>query len=178
MAASYQEKAQTYTVQTYGKSRTVQAFSSVVMSRSLRCQVRVVWVYRKTQWVALFTTDLSLCVEEIIEFYAARWKIEAGFKELKQDIGSQCSQTRNPDAVTNHLNFCMMAMSLTWIYAAKLVETPQRRHKVNGRGSFAFSDVRSLIAKAAMSENFVQVCPVAQNPVRKWFTSVILSLAA
>ncbi|MGB5567679.1 MAG: hypothetical protein WBM81_00120, partial [Sedimenticolaceae bacterium] len=35
-----------------------------------------VWVYRKTQWVALMTTDLGLSVEQIVEFYSARWKIE------------------------------------------------------------------------------------------------------
>jgi hypothetical protein len=32
----------------------------VVMLKRLRCPVRVVWVYRKTQWVALMTTDLTL----------------------------------------------------------------------------------------------------------------------
>jgi hypothetical protein len=28
--------------------------------------------------------DLSLSVEQIVEYYGARWKIEAGFKELKR----------------------------------------------------------------------------------------------
>jgi len=40
-----------------------------VMLKTLRCPVRVVWVYRKSQWVALVTTDLDLSVEQIIEFY-------------------------------------------------------------------------------------------------------------
>jgi len=61
--------------------------------------IQVVWVYRRTQWIALFTTDLSLSTVEIIEYYGARWKIEAGFKELKQDIGSAETQDRNPVAV-------------------------------------------------------------------------------
>lgn len=178
IAAMHRQTAQAYVVHTYGKHRTVQAHSDLVMLPSLRCQVRVVWVYRTTQWVALFTTDLSLSVEEIIELYAARWKIEASFKELKQELGSRCSQTRNSHAVTNHLHFCMMAMSLTWIYAAKLAEEPQRRHSVTGRASFAFSDLRQAIAKAVLSEDFAQVCPVSHNPVRKWFASVLLSLAA
>lgn len=34
------------------------------------------WVYRQTQWVALMTTALDLSVEQIVEYYAARWKIE------------------------------------------------------------------------------------------------------
>ena len=52
----------------------------------------------------LFSTDLSLSVTEIIEYYGARWKIEACFKELKRDIGSADTQNRNPVAVTNHLD--------------------------------------------------------------------------
>jgi len=37
-----------------------------------------------------------------VDPYGARWKIEAGFREIKQEIGSAETQTRNPDAVTNH----------------------------------------------------------------------------
>jgi len=111
--------------------------------------VRVVFVYRKTRWIALFTTDLSLSTNQIIEFYGARWKIESGFKEIKQDIGASSSQMRNEQSVRNHLNFCMMAAAVSWVYAIKLENTPDRRHIVRGRNSFAFSDVRHIIAKAA-----------------------------
>jgi SRSO17 transposase len=135
------------------------AFDQVVMLKTLKCPVRVVWVYRQTQWIALFTTDLSLLVQQIIEFYGARWKIESGFKELKQDIGSLESQCRNAHAVVNHLNFCMMATTLTWIYAMQLEKAPKRRHSVNGRAHFAFSDVRRHIAKAVLSEDFPRICP-------------------
>ncbi len=79
----------------------------------LKCRVRVVWVFRKIRWVAMFSTDLTLSVEEIIEYYGARWKIEACFKELKREIVSAETQTRNSVAVTNHLEFCMMATTLT-----------------------------------------------------------------
>ena len=93
------------------------AYDQVIMLKNLRCPARVVWVFRKTRWVAFFTTDLTLSVQQIIEYYGARWKIEAGFKEIKQEIGSARSQTRNAHAVINHLNFCTMATTLTWIYA-------------------------------------------------------------
>lgn len=178
LAAHHRKDAQEHSVQIYGNHRTILAFSSLAMLPSLKCLVRIVWVYRRSQWVALFTTDLSLTIVDIVQLYAARWKIEASFKELKQEIGSRCSQTRNAHAVTNHINFCMMAMSLTWIYAAKLADIPQRRHVIKGRGSFAFSDVRRSIAEAILLEDFALVFPVPQNPVRKWLTSVLLNLAA
>ena len=125
------------------------------MLKNLRCPARVVWVFRKTRWVAFFTTDLTLSVQQIIEYYGARWKIEAGFKEIKQEIGSARSQTRNAHAVINHLNFCTMATTLTWIYADRIQADPQRRHIVKGRTSFAFSDVRRLMTNAALSEDFL-----------------------
>ena len=102
-AVALRNLAKTYTVHLYGKSREVRATDQVVMLKSLKCPVRVVWVFRKTRYVALFTTDLDLSVAPLIEFYGARWKIESGFKEIKQDIGSQSSQTRTAHAATNHL---------------------------------------------------------------------------
>jgi len=178
LAGQRRHRAKGYRVQLYGKLREVLAFEEVFMLKTLKCPVRVVWVYRKTQWVALFTTDLALSVEQIIEFYGARWKIESGFKELKQEIGSQKSQTRNAYAVTNHLQFCMMAMTLTWIYADRLQPNPQRRHKVKGRTSFAFSDVRRIIAEAALSQDFEGVCPKPSSPPRKSLVDVLLRMVA
>jgi IS4 transposase len=137
-----------------------------------------VWVFHKTRWVALFTTDLMLSVEQIIEYYGARWKIESGFKEIKQEIGSARSQTRNAHAVTNHLNFCMMATTITWIYADRLKADPQRRHVVKGRTSFAFSDVRRLIANAALSEDFLGLWSSPHKPQQNVFVSLLLRMVA
>jgi len=50
----------------------------------------------------------------------------------------------------------MMATTLTWICADRIKANPERRHLVKGRTSFAFSDVRRLIANAALSEHFLR----------------------
>ena len=113
-ATKWKEKAQTYTVFLYGKKREVQTYSQTVMLKTMKCPMRVVWCYRRTRYITLITTDLTLSVEQIIEYYGARWKIESGFKEIKQEIGSSKSQARNADSVLNHLNFCMMVTTLTW----------------------------------------------------------------
>ncbi len=178
MAQRFLSLATTYTVNLYGKQRDVRAYEGIVMLKTLKCPVRVVWVFRKTQWVALFTTDLTLSVTQIIEYYGARWKIESGFKELKQDIGSQSSQCRNAQAVINHLNFCMMASTITWIYADRLKADPERRHKVKGRTSFAFSDVRRIMAEAALNEDFDRLCPKPSNSPRNSFVAVFLRMVA
>lgn len=167
-----------YKVNLYSKERTLLAHDQIVMLKTIKCPVRVVWVYRRTQWVALFTTDLTLSVAEIIEIYGARWKIEAGFKELKQELGSAETQTRNPVAVTNHLNFCMMAASLSWIYADYLGKAPIRRHTVNGRTHFAFSDIRRMISKEAADDKFSGLCPAPRNSVLNSVVTMILQIAA
>lgn len=74
LATSRREQAGAVSVFLYGKRREVLAFEQVVMLKNLRCPARVVWVFRKTQWVALFSTDLTLSMSQIIEYYAARWK--------------------------------------------------------------------------------------------------------
>ena len=178
LAESYNNLAKEYNVNLYGRIRTVSAYNRVVMLKTLKCAIRVVWVYRKTQWVALFSTDLALSVEEIVEYYGARWKIEATFKELKRDIGSAETQTRNPKAVMNHLNFCMMATSVAWIYASLLEKTPSRRHVVKGRNHFAFSDVRRLIAKEALDDNFGILFPVPRKSAINSLVAVLLRMAA
>jgi len=177
-AAMWKEKALTYTTFLYGKRREVLAYSQTVMLKTMKCPVRIVWVYRHTRYVALMTTDLTLSVEQIIEYYGARWKIEAGFKEIKQEIGSSKSQVRNADAVLNHLNFCMMATTLTWVYADRLQSAPDRRYKIRGRTGFAFSDVRRIIAEAALDQDFQSVCPLPVQRPQKSFVKTLLRMVA
>lgn len=178
LANDLREQAQMFSVFLYGKQRDVLAYERVVMLKNLRCPARVVWVFRKTRWVAFFTTDLALSVEQIIEYYGARWKIESGFKEIKQEIGSARCQARNAHAVINHLNFCLMATTLTWIYADRIEVDPQRRHVVKGRTSFAFSDVRRLIANAALSRDFLGLWPSLGNPRENHFVTLLLRMVA
>ena len=178
VAATIKPQASIHRVVLYGQYRDVLASTKLVMLKTLKCPVRVVWVFRKTQWIALFSTDLDLTTEQIIEYYGARWKIESGFKEIKQDIGSSKSQTRTAHAVMNHMNFSMMAATITWIYGARLQDIPERRHKVRGRSSFAFSDLRHSIAKAALTDDFDAVCRTHDKLPRKSFVDTLLRMVA
>lgn len=178
LAGPMRVHAAAYTVPLYGKLRTVMAASRVCMLKTLKCPVRVVWVYRKTSSVALVTTDLSLSVAEIIEYYGARWKIEAGLKEIKQEIGSAQTQTRNPFAVTNHLHFCMTATTLVWIYAARLQQTPARRYVTHERREYAFADVRRSLAQEIGKPDFDIGCPIPLKPARNPLIATIMRLVA
>jgi hypothetical protein len=178
LANALQAHATNYTLPLYGRVRTVRAVERLVMLKTLRCQVRVVWVYRKTQWLALVTTDLALSVEQIIEYYGARWKIEAGFREIKQEIGSAETQTRHPDAVTNHLNFCMAATAITWIYGAHLAKAPPRRYATAKRTEYAFADLRRALAKELGDRGFGIDCPDSGSGARNPLIGAVMDLVA
>ncbi|OGT88479.1 MAG: hypothetical protein A2286_11645 [Gammaproteobacteria bacterium RIFOXYA12_FULL_61_12] len=72
----------------------------------------------------------------------------------------------------------MMATTLTWIYADRTKADPERRHVVRGRASFAFSDVRRLIADAALSEDFLRLWPDIGKPQQNSFVATLLRLVA
>jgi IS4 transposase len=171
-------QAKHYALHLYGARREVDAAERIVMLKTLRSQVRVVWVYRKSQWVALVTTDLDLSVEQIIEYYSARWKIEAGFREIKQEIGSAETQTRNPEAVTNHLQFCLVATTITWLYAAHLPHAPARRYASQKTTEYAFGDVRRSLAKEIGKEGFGIDCQSPRKPERNPLISTVMRLVA
>jgi len=178
LAAPMRTTAKTYTLHVYGALREVMAAEQVVMLKTLRCPVRVVWIYRKTQWVALMTTDLDLTVEQIVEVYSARWKIEAGFREIKQEIGSAHTQTRNPDAVFNHLNFCMAATTITWIFAEHLKQAPIRRYASQSTTEYAFADVRRSLGKHLANEGFGIDFQDTDKPDRNPLISAVMRLVA
>ena len=178
LATTLRGEARGYTLNLYGGMREVIAVDRLVMLKTLRCQVRVVWVFRRTQWIALVTTDLALTVAQIVEYYGARWKMEAGFREIKQEIGSAETQTRNPDAVTNHLNFCMAAATITWIYGAHLPKAPARRYATTKRTEYAFGDLRRALAKDLGGEGFGIDCQAGDNATRNPLIATVMDLVA
>jgi len=72
----------------------------------------------------------------------------------------------------------MMATTMTWIYADRIEADPQRRHVVKGRTSFAFSDVRRLVANAALSKEFLGLWPSPSKPRQLDFVSLLLRMVA
>jgi len=122
--------------------------------------------------------NLTLSVEQIIEYYSARWKFEAGFREIKQEIGSADTQTSNPDAVTNHLHFCMAATTITWIYAEHLPQAPARRYASKNTTEYAFADVRRALASGLAQESFDADWQNVEKPSQNPLIRLVMRLVA
>lgn len=70
-------------------------------------QAKVVFVRnqaKKTDWIAILSTDTSLSATDIIEYYSLRWKIETFFWTAKKFLGfnDECHST-SYDAMTAHM---------------------------------------------------------------------------
>lgn len=154
-------KRRQVSVSLYGRRRTVEIGELVCVSQALKCQVKVVFIYNPNGSIfPLVCTDLSLSAEQMVEIYAARWKIESGFKELKHELGALDSQCRKAVAVENHFNLCCLAMTLGWLYAESQPHPPPRRHPRRRSTAYAFADVRRAIARELKSDPIKsKLCP-------------------
>ena len=160
LATEYERK--TLRVFMYGKERDVIYSEFICVSQALQCQIKVVIIHNnKTgKFFPIFTTDLTMNVKDMIEIYAARWKIESGFKEIKHEIGALDNQARKHHAVENHFNLCCLAATLTWIYAMDQKHAPPRRYPSLRSSTYSFADVREQIRNEYLKPiHFSGFCP-------------------
>ena len=179
LANKYKDNAREITSLVYGKERKMFVYDEIFMSKSFKCKIRVVFTYYKNHVVALTTTDLNLTVQQILEYYSARWKIESGFKELKHDIGSQKSQVRLEHSVKNHLNMCMLSITIIWIATILLPEQCVKELTQNERKpQYSFAQARKLLVDRY---NKLRVCKndlnLNKNNKALWL-NLIIKLAA
>ncbi len=113
----------------YSKYRECVYSEFTCISRCLQRPIRVVLIHneKRETFFPIFTTDLSMTAQQMIERYSARWKIECSIKELKHELGALDNQARKKTSVENHFNLCCLSMTLAWIHAVNLDQAPQRR---------------------------------------------------
>jgi hypothetical protein len=160
LAAEYERN--TIRVFIYGKERDVTYSEFICVSQALQCQIKVVLIHNnKTgKFFPVFTNDLTMDAKDMIEIYAARWKIESGFKEIKHEIGALDNQARKHHAVENHFNLCCLAATLTWIYAMDQKHAPHRRYPSLRSSTYSFADVREQIRNEYLKPiHFSGFCP-------------------
>ena len=161
LANKYKDNAREIISLVYGKERRMFVYDEIFMSKSFKCKIRVVFTYYKNHFVVLATTDLNLTVEQVLEYYSARWKIESGFKELKHDIGSQKSQVRLEHSVKNHLNMCMLSITIVWIATMSLPKQCVKELTQNDKKpQYSFAQARKFLIDRY---NKLRVCKNDQN---------------
>jgi DDE superfamily endonuclease len=101
------------TLRVYGKEVRLQVKSRVVIQRTLGVRIRLVAVqWEKRPLVFLFSTDTTLLAEEIVRVYCARFAIETGFRDAKQEFGLTTYQVRSERSIEGLVHLCWWAQTL------------------------------------------------------------------
>jgi hypothetical protein len=108
-------KHQQLKVNIYGKSLTIKAFVAILMpSPTLGSQPIQVIIFpqRSDKLNIFFSTDLNMSPVRILELYAARFKIEDIFDEIKTTGGFADCRQRSFPALKRHATLTLLAYSL------------------------------------------------------------------
>ena len=158
-----------------GKYRDAKTFQRwPTMLKTLHWPIRVVWVFRLTQCVALFSTEMDLAVEQITEYYGADGKPSPVSRKSNRRLAAVKAKP------VMHVRWLMtstppmMATTMTWLDAIQLENILKGRHQIESRNSFAFSDLRHIVAKTALCDNFNAVCNKKEKLRWKSFLDALL----
>ena len=95
----------------------VKLYSLVVWSVCLKCKIRLACLSEvqsngKIKNILLFSTDIALAAEQILEYYQARFQIEFIFRDGKQFTGLSDCQCRGSQRLDFHFNSSLIALNL------------------------------------------------------------------
>jgi len=107
----------------------VKLYSLVVWSCCLKCKIRLACLSEvqpdgKIKNILLFSTDINLPTEQILEYYQARFQIEFIFRDAKQFTGLSDCQCRSSQRLDFHFNASLSALNLAKYEAGNRHSSP------------------------------------------------------
>lgn len=115
----------------------------------------------------LFSTDIELAAEQILQYYKARFQIEFIFRDAKQFTGLCDAQTRQPQSLDFHFNAALTALNLAK-YQDQLRSNPVQPLPPFSMASYkrvAFNDhlLEQFISKLDLNPTLIKSHPNYQN---------------
>ena len=93
--------------------------SKVVRTKMCDAQVRLVVIRTRPKaskpyrYFCVFTTDLTLEIPKIVEYYRQRWQIETAFRDAKQHFGFDAYRVKSRKSINRFVQLSFVAASLT-----------------------------------------------------------------
>ena len=93
--------------------------SKVARTRMCDADVRVVIIRKRPKtskpyrYFCVFTTDLTLEIPKIVEYYQQRWQIETAFRDAKQHFGFDAYRLKSRKSINRFVQLSFVAASLT-----------------------------------------------------------------
>jgi len=147
-------QCQSLKVHIYGKTVTIRAFVGIIMPSPTLGDMpilAVIFPQRSGKKMnILFTTDLTMTPVRLLEVYAARFKIEDMFDELKTHGGFGDCRQRGFPAQKRHVTLCMVAYGLLRVLSltVKNAEAIEAEPWWSPRGAPSVTRLRRAVAKA------------------------------
>ena len=100
-------------------AKDYQVASQIVRTKMCPADVRLVVIRTKPKsskpyrYFSVFTTDLTLEIPKIVEYYRQRWQIETAFRDAKQHFGFSGYQVKSRKSINRFLQLSFVAASLT-----------------------------------------------------------------
>ena len=99
--------------------KTYQVASEVVRTKMCPTEVRVVVIRTRPKrskpyrYFCVFTTDVTLEIPKIVEYYRQRWQIETAFRDVKQHFGFDGYRVKSRKSINRFVQLSFVAASLT-----------------------------------------------------------------
>lgn len=93
--------------------------SKVVRTKMCDAHVRLVIIRKRPKaskpyrYFCVFTTDLTLEIPKIVEYYRQRWQIETAFRDAKEHFGFDAYRTKSRKSINRFVQLSFVAASLT-----------------------------------------------------------------
>lgn len=100
-----------------GKSYSIT--SKVVRTKMCDADVRLVVIRNRPKtskpyrYFCVFTTDLTLEIPQIVEYYRQRWQIETAFRDAKEHFGFDAYRVKSRKSINRFVQLSFVAASLT-----------------------------------------------------------------
>ena len=113
--------------------KDVQIASHLVRTKMCPADVRLVVIRTRPKpskpyrYFLVFTTDLTLEIPQIVEYYQHRWKpIETAFRDLKQEFGFSGYRVKSRKSINRFVQLSFIAASLTKLvfFKTETTDTP------------------------------------------------------
>jgi len=105
--------------------------------------------------VVLFSTDLDLSADQIVDFYSLRFQIEFNFRDAKQYWGLEDFMNVSDHAVTNAVNLAFLMVNLS-----QVMLKPYRHHDPN----FSVLDLKAQFRAQRYLNETIKMLPEMPEP--------------
>ena len=140
-------RIETYQIQAYHKDYPDLLNVVVVIKTHL--------ITGKRGHVVLFSTDLDLTADQIVDFYSLRFQIEFNFRDAKQYWGLEDFMNVSETGVTNAVNLAFLMVNLSHI-----ILKPYREHDPN----FSVLDLKAQFRAQRYLSETIKMLPEMPEP--------------